>query len=119
MGCTIAAVSAQWGQWNITYRKSTTEGAPQSVCYLSKNTHQKSTFHSLQDSESEWKDHPIEDGGDSMKSYPHSAFRDKRSSAFYATAVTLAMLGALAFVYRRILCGSVLALVNQMRAGKR
>ena len=35
------------------------------------------------------------------------------------SAVTLAMLGVLALVYRRILSGSVLALANLMRAGKR
>ena len=75
--------------------------------------------HSLQDSESEWKDHPMEDTGDPVKSYPHSAFQDKRTSTFYLTAVTFAMLCALAFVYRRIICGSILALVNQMRTGKR
>ena len=54
-----------------------------------------------------------------MKSYPHSVFREKKTSTFYVTAVTLAMVAALAFVYRRIICGSVLALVNQIRAGKR
>ena len=47
------------------------------------------------------------------------AILDKRSSTSYQTAVTFAMLCALAFVYRRIICGSILALVNQMRTGKR
>ena len=61
----------------------------------------------------------MEDTGDPVKSYPHSAFQDKKSSTFYLTAVTFAMLCALAFVYRRIICGSILALVNQMRTGKR
>ena len=61
----------------------------------------------------------LRSGIDKQATEDEGCFRDKRSSAFYATAVTLAMLGALAFVYRRILCGSVLALVNQMRAGKR
>ena len=88
-----------------------------------KNSSSKKNYHptflSLQDSESEWKDHPFEESGDSVKSYPHPAFRGKISNAFYVMAVSIAMLCALAFVYRRILCGSILAIVNQVRAGKR
>ena len=47
------------------------------------------------------------------------AILDKRSSTFYLTAVTFSMLCALAFVYRRIIFRSILALVNQIRRGKR
>ena len=80
---------------------------------------ESSTF---QESESEWKDQPIEDsGGDGARAaYPRGLPRGRApSSSFYVTALTLAMLGAVVFVYRRILCGGFLVLVNQMRAGNR